>query len=90
MAASVKTRPRALSSSVNGSVGEATAVKLSVNVSTEVGGRLRKLAFDERLSESSIVEIALSQLFGKNPNDGALGRFLRDHGATLRRAGGRH
>jgi predicted transcriptional regulator len=70
-------------------VGDGQAVKLSVNVSAEIGGRLRRLAFDERLSESSIVEIALSQLFGKILNDSALGRFLRDHGATLRRAGGR-
>jgi hypothetical protein len=62
-----------------------SAVKLSVNVSAEVGTRLRRFAFDERLSESSIVEIALHQLFAKNPSEATLAKFLREHGATLRR-----
>lgn len=70
-------------------MGDGRAVKLSVNVSFDIGARLRRLAFDERFSESSIVEIALVQLFGKHLNDGALGKFLRDQGATLRRVGGR-
>jgi len=87
MAGTVKARPRAVSSSANSPLGDGQAVKLSVNVSGEIGGRLRRLAFDERLSESSIVEIALAQLFGKNVHDGALGKFLRDHGASLRRGG---
>lgn len=60
-------------------------MKLSVNVSSEVGTRLRRFAFYERLSESSIVEIALHQLFSKNPSEATLARFLRDHGASLRR-----
>ncbi len=64
----------------------ARAVKLSVNVSAEVGWRLRKIAFEERLSESSIVEIALEQLFAKT-TDTSLGKFLREHGASLRRGG---
>ena len=88
MAAVVRSKSRAVSGSAHSAVGD-PAVKLSVNVSGEVGGRLRRLAFDERLSESSIVEIALAQLFGKNSSDGPLGRFLREHGATLRRSGGR-
>ncbi len=64
------------------------AVKLSVNVSSPIGERLRKLAFDERISESSIVEIALQVLFEGAP-EGDIGPFLRDRGATLRRGGGR-
>ncbi|GAC1441124.1 MAG: hypothetical protein NVS2B8_00240 [Vulcanimicrobiaceae bacterium] len=60
------------------------AVKLSVNVTRDVGQRLRRIAFDERVSESSIVEIALSGLFDGR-SDTQLGMFLRDHGASLRR-----
>ena len=60
------------------------AVKLSVNVSAPVGARLRRVAFEERLSESSIVEIALELLFART-TEATLGKFLRDHGASLRR-----
>jgi hypothetical protein len=67
--------------------GESTrAVKLSVNVSADVGWRLRKVAFEERLSESSIVEIALEQLFART-TESTVGKFLREHGASLRRGG---
>jgi len=59
--------------------------KLSVNVSHNVGSRLRKVAFEERLSESSIVEISLALLFSKS-TDAQIGKFLRDRGASLRRA----
>ncbi|GAC1568053.1 MAG: hypothetical protein NVS2B3_09590 [Vulcanimicrobiaceae bacterium] len=62
-----------------------SAVKLSVNVSNDVGSRLRRIAFDERLSESSIVEISLDILFAKS-TDAQIGKFLRDRGASLRRA----
>jgi hypothetical protein len=62
------------------------AVKLSVNVSSAVGERLRKLAFEERISESSVVEIALQLLFDGSPGS-ELGSFLRERGATLRRGG---
>jgi thymidylate kinase len=62
------------------------AIKLSVNVSTPVGERLRKIAFEERISESSVVEIALQLLFDRAPLM-ELGSFLRDRGATLRRGG---
>jgi len=62
------------------------AVKLSVNVSSAIGDRLRKLAFDERISESSIVEIALAVLF-EGAEEREIGPFLRERGATLRRGG---
>ena len=61
-----------------------TSVKLSVNVSSDVGQRLRRIAFEERLSESSIVQIALSLMFN-GTTDESVGSFLRDHGASLRR-----
>ncbi len=59
-------------------------VKLSVNVSADVGQHLRRIAFEERLSESSIVQIALSLMFEKIA-DTATGDFLREQGASLRR-----
>ena len=59
-------------------------MKLSVNVSDDIGKRLRRIAFEERLSESSIVEIALGQLFGLT-TDATVGTFLRERGASLRR-----
>lgn len=62
----------------------ASAVKLSVNVSNDIGARLRKIAFDERLSESSIVEISLDMLFAKS-TDAQIGKVLRERGASLRR-----
>jgi len=65
-------------------LSSATAVKLSVNVTSTIGTRLRRIAFDERVSESSIVQIALDGLFeGRSDTD--LGQFLRDNGASLRR-----
>ncbi|MGH7328698.1 MAG: hypothetical protein ACREJX_10145 [Polyangiaceae bacterium] len=61
-----------------------STVKLSVNVSEAVGLRLRQLAFEHRLSESSIVEVALGLLFRRNDGH-SLGTLLRQNGATLRR-----
>ncbi len=60
------------------------SVKLSVNVSGDIGQRLRRVAFQERLSESSIVQIALSLMFDKT-SDSSVGAFLREQGASLRR-----
>jgi hypothetical protein len=64
--------------------------KLSVNVPRSLGERLRVLAFEERLSESSIAEVALRLLFAQHPDDTALGAFLRERGATLQRPRRRH
>jgi hypothetical protein len=61
-----------------------TSVKLSVNVSADVGQRLRRIAFEERLSESSIVQIALTMMFDRT-TDESVGEFLREQGASLRR-----
>ncbi len=66
--------------------GDSAAIKLSVNVSSAIGRRLRKVAFEERLSESSIVEIALATLFTRT-SDANLGKYLRERGASLRRGG---
>lgn len=61
----------------------ARRAKLSINVSTVVSERLRDLAYRHRLSESSIVEVALKNLFGSD-DDSQLGALLRQRGATLR------
>lgn len=59
-------------------------MKLSINVSEDLGTRLRTLAFNERVSESSIVEVALA-LFYEGGDDEALAEMLRSRGASLRR-----
>jgi hypothetical protein len=62
----------------------AKPIKLSINVSAETGNRLRRIAYGERLSESSIVQIALTLMFDKM-TDATVGEFLREQGASLRR-----
>jgi len=58
--------------------------KLSVNVGHDISERLRSLAYTHRLSESSIVEVALTMFFARG-DDAMLGVLLRELGATLRR-----
>ena len=62
----------------------ATRSKLSVNVSHDISERLRSLAYTHRLSESSIVEVALTMFFARG-DDEVLGVILKQLGATLRR-----
>lgn len=64
--------------------GPANALKFSINLSAEVGSELRRIAFDERVSESSVIEIALRHLFRKVSSE-RLGLFLKQNGACLRR-----
>jgi len=59
-------------------------MKLSINVADDLGRRLRRLAFDLRLSESSIVEVALASFYQRG-DDEELAQLLRASGATLRR-----
>jgi hypothetical protein len=64
--------------------GSANAMKFSVNIASDVGVELKRTAFENRVSESSIIEIALRQLFGRVTNE-RLATFLRQNGACLRR-----
>jgi hypothetical protein len=64
--------------------GPANALKFSINLSSEVGAELRRTAFEERVSESSVIEIALRNLFRKVPPE-RIGTFLKQNGACLRR-----
>jgi hypothetical protein len=59
-------------------------MKMSLNVSAEVGSFVRRLAFDLRLSESSITEIALRRLCDGRDGD-EIAEILKEAGATLRR-----
>lgn len=60
------------------------AQRITVNLSGEIGDELRANALRCSVSESSVVEIALRQLF-RRVSPAALGAFLREHGACLRR-----
>lgn len=60
------------------------AQRFTVNLSAEVGAELREIATTHRVSESSVVEIALRHLL-QRVSSPALGTFLRDRGACLRR-----
>jgi len=67
-----------------GSDSAASRSKLSVNVSHDISERLRSLAYSHRLSESSIVEVALTMFFARG-DDQVLGVMLKQLGAVLRR-----
>jgi hypothetical protein len=60
------------------------AQRITVNLSGEVGDELRSIALRYSVSESSVVEIALRQLF-RRVGPAALGAFLHEHGGCLRR-----
>jgi hypothetical protein len=78
--------PQSLDHSEQDITAEAIAArsKLSVNVSHDISERLRSLAYTHRLSESSIVEVALTMFFARG-DDEILGVILKQLGATLRR-----
>jgi hypothetical protein len=60
------------------------AQRITVNLSGEISDELRRIAARCSVSESSVVEIALRQLF-RRVGPSALGAFLREHGGCLRR-----
>ena len=62
----------------------ANAMRFTVNIAQDVGDQLKEIAFENRVSESSIIEVALRQLFRRVGNP-QLGAFLRQNGACLRR-----
>lgn len=60
------------------------ALKFSINLSSDVGSVLKQVAFDNRVSESSVVEVALRQLLRRVSHE-RLGAYLKQNGACLRR-----
>jgi hypothetical protein len=74
-----------VASELSASIGEPdNAQRITVNLSGEIGDQLRSIALQCSVSESSIVEIALRQLF-RRVGPAALGTFLHEHGGCLRR-----
>ena len=71
--------------SISESIGApADAQRFTVNIAAEVAAELRSIAAKHRVSESSVVEISLRQLF-RRVSPATMGSFLHDHGACLRR-----
>jgi|GEM_PF-5901682 len=58
--------------------------KHSINLSLTVSNRLRRISFENHLSEASITEFALAELF-KAGDDSKLASILRSAGASGRR-----
>lgn len=80
-----QSRPNVVRSELSPTLGTAAnAMRFTVNISQDVGDQLKGIAFDHRVSESSIIEVALRQLF-RRVTPAALGAFLRQNGACLRR-----
>lgn len=75
---------RSVAKPVRPSLDGVRVMKFSVNLHQEIGNRLKEAAFQLRLSESSIVEVALKELFSRISPD-LLEAFLRQNGASLRR-----
>jgi len=59
-------------------------IKFSVNVHPVIHRAVAQAAFDEQVSRSVIIEIALRELFRRVPPD-RRSRFLLENGASLRR-----
>ena len=78
-----RAQPSQATGSASTSPAHESRSKLSVNVSFDISERLRSLAYLHRLSESSIVEIALAMFFARG-DDELLGVMLRQLGATRR------
>ena len=80
-----QSRSTALQAELSPEIGTAAnAMRFTVNISQDVGDQLKEIAFANRVSESSIIEVALRQLF-RRVSPSALGAFLRQNGACLRR-----
>jgi hypothetical protein len=79
-----KVAPTASSGHQSDSEQLAERAKLSVTVDHDSAQRLRTLAHACRLSESSIVGVALTMFFARG-DDALLGAMLEQLGATLRR-----
>jgi hypothetical protein len=77
-------KPRTMDPSSDAAEAAGKSIKLSVNVASDTGNRLRRIAYGERLSESSIVQIALTLMFDQM-DDATVGTYLRQQGASLRR-----
>ncbi|MDQ6929047.1 MAG: ribbon-helix-helix protein, CopG family [Candidatus Eremiobacteraeota bacterium] len=58
--------------------------RLSVTIEDELGDRVKRLAFEQGISVSSLIEVALERFIDGKTND-QLGRAAKRSGASLRR-----
>jgi len=78
-------RIRSIAVPVNGAKRSVTAfIRSSHSLSTRLADRLRTLAYDQRTSESSIIECALWLFFEKGSDTNVL-RLMRNAGIEPRR-----
>jgi hypothetical protein len=68
----------------NGVATTDRVVTVSHTLDAQTADRLRRFAFHQRLSESSVIEYALQSFLAKG-DDAMLGARLRKNGASLRR-----
>jgi hypothetical protein len=64
---------------------KSTVAKVSHTLSVALAERLEEFAFFQRVSESAVIEYALTKFFGQGSDDAALGESLRKDGAGRRR-----
>jgi predicted transcriptional regulator len=64
---------------------KSTVAKVSHTLSVALAERLEEFAFFQRVSESAVIEHALTKFFSQSDDDAALGESLRKDGAGRRR-----
>jgi len=64
---------------------KSTVAKVSHTLSVALAERLEEFAFFQRVSESAVIEHALTKFFAQGADDAALGETLRKDGAGRRR-----
>lgn len=64
---------------------KSTVAKVSHTLSISLAERLEEFAFFQRISESAVIEYALTSFFAQGGDDAALGDILRRDGAGRRR-----
>jgi hypothetical protein len=64
---------------------KSTVAKVSHTLSVSLAERLEEFAFFQRISESAVIEYALTSFFAQGGDDAALGDILRRDGAGRRR-----
>jgi hypothetical protein len=64
---------------------KSSVAKVSHTLSVALAERLEAFAFFQRVSESAVIEHALTKFFGQSDDDSVLGDLLRREGAGRRR-----
>jgi hypothetical protein len=64
---------------------KSTVAKVSHTLSVALAERLEEFAFFQRVSESAVIEHALTKFFAQSDDDAVLGESLRRDGAGRRR-----